>query len=143
MITSNTTLRYSLYFALTYAALVITINLIVNILGLNIGNAANVGALMGAVAFSATKFATREKRPVERKENLKITLACLGFAYLVSIALAIVVSILLNIDLMEIVRSFSPMIMAAALAIISLIYTAVIYFTFGWFVKMMLKQAQK
>lgn len=143
MATSNTTLRYALYFAATYAVLVITINLIVNFLDLDIGNAANIGSLMGAIAFSATKFAAIEKRPVERKENLKISLASLAFAYLISIALAIVVSTLMDIDLIAILKSFSPIIMAAALAIISLIYTAVIYFTFGWFVKMMLKQANR
>jgi len=139
MPTSNTTLRYALYFALTYAIIVVIINLVINFLQLDIGNAGNIGALMGAIAFSANKFAMIEKRPVERKENFKISITSLTFAYLISIGLAVIVSVVQDIDLMAIIQHFSPIIMAAALAIISVIYLAVIYFTFGWFVKIMLK----
>lgn len=136
-------LHYALLFTGVYAVLLVVANAVVMAIGAEIGNALNAGILMGSVALIASKYAMNEKRKPERKEKLTISAFCLAGAMLVSVSIMAVIAVIDKVDIGAMFSQFSMGILAAAMIFTLVLYFAVIYFVFGWFVGMFLKQAAK
>ena len=109
-------------------------------LDIEIGNALNTALLISSVTVVSYYFSKNENRKPHRKEKLIISALCLVGAFLISIIAMIAVAALENISLMDVIEELSISILLGALGIISLLYFAVIYFTFGWFVGIYLKK---
>jgi MFS family permease len=136
-------IKYALIFTGIYALGIVVANIITTIFSLEIGNSLNIGILMGTIAAIAVKFAKEQQRKPERKEKLFISLLSLAGAMVVSILAMVAVAILDQISISELFAGLSLPILLSALFFTLVIYFGAIYFVFGLFVSIFLKQINK
>ncbi len=132
--------KYIIKFGITYTIGLIALFLISYIFDLDLGSGASIGVLAGSAVYSVGKFIRDNKRIPSKKEKSKMVWSSFAVSWLVPIFLLFIAVLVLGggqglAELSSLAAQANVAIIAGISIFVSLIYLAILYYSYGGLAK--------
>lgn len=142
------TFPYIIRFSLAYAAALILIAIIMEVLKVDSSTGSSMGSLIAAVSYTAFTFVKDHKRMPSTDERKKLTWLSLVASFIISLVLVIaflgvVGELGLLTQLPSLLSQVGPFLMLGVFLFVVGIYYAGLWVSYGWFAKIQYQSMEK
>ncbi len=140
--------KYIYKFSIVYAIGLIALTAIFNIFDINHSSGVSIAILIAAAMYTVGKFIEENKRTPNKKEKSKLVWSSLIVSWVLSIILAIVIVLALNgtqglFEISKLAEQLNIIVIAVILFVVSLLYFAVLSWSYGGLAKKQFEGLQK